>query len=156
MALGDPWTDERTDRLERLWNDGLSASRIAERMGGITRNAVIAKANRMKLKPRRTGNPSGQGGGKQRVARRGVGRPGPPQPNGEAIAAPADSPAQPDDPPPQERVLCLLLKPHHCRWPLGHPGEPDFGFCGRRRTTGSSYCAAHRRRSIAARVRLAE
>ena len=29
-----------------------------------------------------------------------------------------------------------------CRWPIGHPGDDDFGFCGRYART-SRYCEAH-------------
>lgn len=47
------WTDDQIDRLTRLWNDGTTASRIAQIIGGnVTRNAVISKANRLGLQPR--------------------------------------------------------------------------------------------------------
>ena len=44
-----PWTCERTDLLKTLWHGGLSATAIAERLGGITRNAVIGKVHRLGL-----------------------------------------------------------------------------------------------------------
>jgi len=34
-----------------------------------------------------------------------------------------------------------------CRWPIGDPLEPGFGFCGRACQEGSSYCATHHRRA---------
>jgi GcrA cell cycle regulator len=40
------WTDERVELLKKLWADGLSASQIAARLGGVTRNAVIGKVHR--------------------------------------------------------------------------------------------------------------
>ncbi len=43
------WTPERVDSLVRLWSDGLSARQIAEKLGGVTRNAVIGKAHRLNL-----------------------------------------------------------------------------------------------------------
>ena len=43
------WTDERVELLKKLWADGLSASQIAGELGGITRNAVIGKAHRLRL-----------------------------------------------------------------------------------------------------------
>ena len=46
------WTEARVDELKRLWEDGLSASQIAERLGDITRNAVIGKAHRLGLSAR--------------------------------------------------------------------------------------------------------
>jgi GcrA cell cycle regulator len=46
------WTDEREKKLRELWADGLSCSRIAREIGGITRNAVIGKAHRLGLDKR--------------------------------------------------------------------------------------------------------
>jgi GcrA cell cycle regulator len=46
------WTDERVELLKKLWSDGLSASRIAAELGGITRNAVIGKVHRLGLSGR--------------------------------------------------------------------------------------------------------
>ena len=41
------WTDERVELLKTLWAEGLSASQIANRLGGVTRNAVIGKVHRL-------------------------------------------------------------------------------------------------------------
>ena len=46
------WTDERIDQLKALWDKGLTASQIAEELGGVSRNAVIGKAHRLGLKSR--------------------------------------------------------------------------------------------------------
>jgi GcrA cell cycle regulator len=43
------WTDERVDLLKQLWSEGLSASQIAGRLGGVTANAVIGKVHRLSL-----------------------------------------------------------------------------------------------------------
>ena len=43
------WTEERVARLTELWTAGYSARQIAEQLGGVTRNAVIGKANRLGL-----------------------------------------------------------------------------------------------------------
>ncbi|NHT75907.1 GcrA cell cycle regulator [Rhizobiaceae bacterium CRRU44] len=43
------WTEERIDSLRFMWSEGLSASEIATRLGGLTRNAVIGKVHRLKL-----------------------------------------------------------------------------------------------------------
>ena len=55
------WTDERVEELKKLWAEGLSASQIATRMGGVTRNAVIGKVHRLGLsgrgRPTRTARP---------------------------------------------------------------------------------------------------
>ena len=49
---GMNWTDERVEKLKRLWSEGLSASQIAAQLGGVSRNAVIGKAHRLGLKSR--------------------------------------------------------------------------------------------------------
>jgi GcrA cell cycle regulator len=46
------WTEERVSALQQLWAQGLSASQIAERLGSVTRNAVIGKAHRLGLAAR--------------------------------------------------------------------------------------------------------
>lgn len=43
------WTADREALLKILWAQGLSASEIAKRLGGVTRNAVISKRDRMGL-----------------------------------------------------------------------------------------------------------
>lgn len=37
----------------------------------------------------------------------------------------------------------LDLNDRICKWPLGHPGEPDFHFCGEKVNPGFPYCVAH-------------
>ena len=46
------WTDERIDRLKSLWSQGMTASQIADELGGVSRNAVIGKAHRLGLEAR--------------------------------------------------------------------------------------------------------
>ncbi|WP_292924840.1 GcrA family cell cycle regulator, partial [Novosphingobium sp. SCN 63-17] len=46
------WTEERIDKLTRMWEGGATASQIAEELGGVSRNAVIGKAHRLGLKAR--------------------------------------------------------------------------------------------------------
>lgn len=46
------WTDERINTLKKMWGAGKSASEIAEKLGGVTRNAVIGKAHRLGLSGR--------------------------------------------------------------------------------------------------------
>jgi len=54
----------------------------------------------------------------------------------EPTSTPAPAPA-----PAGEAVLALT--PASCRWPIGHPRDPDFCFCGDLIAAGSSYCARH-------------
>ncbi len=46
------WTDERIESLRTMWEKGLTASQIADELGGVSRNAVIGKAHRLGLKSR--------------------------------------------------------------------------------------------------------
>ena len=46
------WTDERIEKLTKMWEGGATASQIAEELGGVSRNAVIGKAHRLGLKAR--------------------------------------------------------------------------------------------------------
>src|SRR3546814_1488389 len=46
------WTDERIEQLRSMWEKGLTASQIADELGGVSRNAVIGKAHRLGLKSR--------------------------------------------------------------------------------------------------------
>jgi GcrA cell cycle regulator len=46
------WSNETIEALRSLWADGKSASQIAKALGGISRNAVIGKAHRLKLPSR--------------------------------------------------------------------------------------------------------
>jgi GcrA cell cycle regulator len=203
------WTDERIDRLREMWTRGMTASQIAEDLGGVSRNAVIGKAHRLGLQS----------------------RPSPVKPNEPAAAAPAPAAAPPPPPPlppssdfpattaldvegtppfdlsdeepeapaaaaaplpqpvapsdaPQTRVVSigpggfvrqgpgeqqapippapprrlvpakpspeiadktglLDLSEKICKWPIGHPGEPDFHFCGNPANPGFPYCVQH-------------
>lgn len=112
------WTDDRIARLKELWKKGLSASQIAGELGGVTRNAVIGKAHRLGLQSR-------------------------PSPvKGDASRAKKPAPAAPRKPE-KKRVTLLDLTDRMCKWPIGHPGEPDFHFCGRPAAPGMPYCAEH-------------
>jgi len=52
------WSDERVEKLKKMWSEGQSASQIAKELGGVTRNAVIGKVHRLGLS-----NRNGSGGG---------------------------------------------------------------------------------------------
>ena len=104
-----PWTIERDLVLKRLWAEGYSATQIADQFNGadISRCAVIGRAHRLKLKPRRPRYP----------ARKRFGSvPKPP--------APPPRPRPPPPPPsaPAMRRLSLLeLAPSQCHFPIGDP-----------------------------------
>jgi hypothetical protein len=48
-APGSFWSEERVELLKSMWEAGASASEIANKLGGVTRNAVIGKIHRLGL-----------------------------------------------------------------------------------------------------------
>lgn len=193
------WTDERIDRLKELWSKGMTASHIADELGGVSRNAVIGKAHRLGLQSRpspvKPNEPAPRPKAKAKPAA--LAPSGAPEPKvaAEAPAAPLDldeivedgagegdaaaAPAEPQPivrsigpggfvrqgpsdqqapipPAPPRRLVpakpspeiadktsLLDLNEKICKWPVGHPGEPDFHFCGNPANPGFPYCVAH-------------
>jgi GcrA cell cycle regulator len=41
------------------------------------------------------------------------------------------------------KTSLLELNERICKWPIGHPGEPDFHFCGKKSNPGFPYCVDH-------------
>ena len=54
------WTEAKVNKLKELWGKGSTASQIAEIIGGMSRNAVIGKANRLNLSSKVNNNISGK------------------------------------------------------------------------------------------------
>lgn len=156
------WTDERVDLLKKLWADGLSASQIAGRLGGVTRNAVIGKVHRLGLSGRATTTRT-----KAARPRRAAARPKPQTGGGGAymrtqgnaalkLYYETDEEQQPEaiiKPmlvqelyiPPDQRASILTLKETNCRWPIGDPTDDEFHFCGRDSLESGPYCEYHAR-----------
>jgi GcrA cell cycle regulator len=152
------WNDERVDALKKLWADGLSASQIAGRLGGVTRNAVIGKVHRLGLAGRATTSRMKSHRPRVRTiqaVKRGLMRSRP--------AGIANSPlkslyladVEPYVPPAEELVIPLnerryiqTLTESCCRWPIGDPQQPDFHFCGKKKIPGLPYCEVHARRAF--------
>ena len=42
-----------------------------------------------------------------------------------------------------DKTGLLDLNDRICKWPIGHPGEPDFHFCGQAANPGFPYCVQH-------------
>lgn len=224
------WTDERIDQLKQMWERGMTASQIAEELGGVSRNAVIGKAHRLGLQARPSpvkaadsASKAGAAGRKAAAAGAAPGAsprapakprekppvaaaPAPAVPEPKApppVAAAAPQPAPPQRPvaapaadssaPPSPRIVSvgpggflrqgpgdlqqpippapprrlvpakpspeiadktslLDLNEKICKWPLGHPGEPDFHFCGEKVNPGFPYCVEHCGRAYQAQL----
>jgi GcrA cell cycle regulator len=180
------WTDERIDRLKSMWEKGMTASQIADDLGGVSRNAVIGKAHRLGLQSRPSPvkpNEPVTTAPKAPAAPRAAPPPPPPPPAASRSFVPTYVPqaptgptgaqlrsvgpggflrqgpgdqAPPATPAPPRRLVpakpspemvgkttLLELNDKICKWPLGHPGEPDFHFCGDVVNPGFPYCVAH-------------
>lgn len=157
------WTEERISLLTKLWMEGQTASQIARALGeATTRNAVIGKAHRLGL----SGRPA-----PARAARPAVSRPSQPKsyhraaPAAGNVLLPKPQPVQPAgarlrhaaprvneaprqlvraiDIPAGPGVSLLKVTDKMCKWPLGHPGDENFRFCGNGALDGSPYCEGH-------------
>ncbi len=51
-----------------------------------------------------------------------------------------------------DKTSLLDLNDRVCRWPMGHPGEPDFHFCGEKVNPGFPYCVEHCGRAYQAQL----
>jgi len=146
------WTDERVELLKKLWSDSLSARQIAAELGGITRNAVTCKVNRLGLSGR--AKSTSAGAPRPRKARTSshmlrIGRGAIRGNTALAQAYEVEVEAEPElidniIPIGQRRTI-LELNEQTCRWPVGDPGSGDFFFCGGNTVSGLPYCAYHSR-----------
>ncbi len=160
------WTDDRVDLLKRLWGEGKTAKEIAHILGGgLTRNAVIGKAHRMKLSGRvspiqqnktvqqENAENSARAQGKLVDARSSGAKPQKSKPVRSAANAQSTGGAHPPikrKPVPaavnkaQGTPTQLVdIKDRMCRWPIGDPKHDDFHFCGGDATPGIPYCDVH-------------
>jgi GcrA cell cycle regulator len=100
------WTKQKVDKLTKLWEKGVSAREIANKLGEVSRNAVIGKANRLGLSKKAENT-------EKKV---------------EAIHVDVNS---------------LVPNMSGCKWPIGHPGDQDFYFCGKEVIPSKPYCGEH-------------
>lgn len=124
------WSLDRERELRQLWHEGLSASAIAERLGGVSRNAVIGKARRLSLEARTAS----------------VWK----SPRARASKARAPIKATPKSIPSRSDPTRSDPGSPHCQWIEGDVGG-DWSFCQERKRARSSYCAAHHARCYVAR-----
>lgn len=176
------WTEQAVYALKRYTSSGMTARQVAAAISAefgvtITRNAIVGQWNRRGLSNKNTTvkrtdltpckNASRNAGavvaGIKNTIRKNrrngsygglavkiISRHGdvpPPPPGGEISDLSPETETR--------QVVALLdLEPHHCRWPVGDPGGPSFGFCGAKRESPlTPYCCDHHERASAGRVR---
>ena len=131
------WTDEKVAKLKELWGKGKTANQIAEIIGGISRNAVIGKAHRLnlsaKIKTRTaTSNQNFENSQDNKNIRSNKGR------KNRFKSLIIEKDFEPENPKQLEE-----LDENSCKWPIGHPNEKSFYFCGRTSLKDFSYCKLH-------------
>jgi GcrA cell cycle regulator len=131
------WTEEKVAKLKELWGKGNTASQIAEIIGGISRNAVIGKAHRLnlsaKIKTRAaTSNKNFEDSLEEKNIKTKKGR------KSKFKSLIIEKDFEPENPKQLEE-----LDESSCKWPIGHPDEEAFYFCGRSSLKDFSYCKLH-------------
>ena len=130
------WTEEKVAKLKELWSKGHTASQIAEALGDTTRNAVIGKAHRLNLEARAPSKQSIQTSTSvNRPVRRGS---APISRKAKFQSILLDKNFEPENPKSLEE-----LTDQTCKWPIGHPNEEKFYFCGRKPEGEFPYCKLH-------------
>ncbi len=127
------WTEERIAELKRLWTAGHTTSHIGKALG-VSKNAVIGKAHRLKLPSRLSPIRRSSGHRKPKPAL--FSKRAPKIQRQPAFKATRSRNGAPE-----------------CFWPIGDPRDADFQFCGEETVPGRPYCPEHYARAYVSRTR---
>ena len=131
------WTDEKVTKLKELWGKGNTASQIAEIIGGISRNAVIGKAHRLNLSAKiKTRTAASNQNFEKSLNEKNIKSKRVRRSKFKSLIIEKDF--EPENPKQLEE-----LDENSCKWPIGHPNEKSFYFCGRSSLKDFSYCKLH-------------
>lgn len=153
MPRGDLWTDDAKKVVRDYWMQGYSALWIGDKLGK-SRRSIMGLVWRMGLmRVERPKNPAPMTHGENRGtvgrkpirailgAKRSDGKPlsltsvPMPEPSVAAKTSYRDG----------GKIDLMSLRSNSCRWPLGDPQQPGFGYCGATTDGTSPYCAIHKK-----------
>ena len=151
------WTEERVSLLKKLWGEGHTAAEIAKQLGGVTRNAVIGKAHRLKLSNRVSPIQQNKKPANKNIERKATKK------SSSVTSVSSHNIGSVTSAPKNVQVTysntsgelysLMDLKPRMCRWPCGDPKHDDFGFCGDASMPGLPYCEEHAKLAYQASTR---
>ena len=131
------WNDEKVNKLKELWGKDNTASQIAEIIGGISRNAVIGKAHRLNLSAKiKTRSATSTQNFENSLQNKNLNSKKARRSKFKSLIIEKDF--EPENPKQLEE-----LDENSCKWPIGHPDEKSFYFCGRSSLKDFSYCKLH-------------